>query len=121
MLRSLKTATESYLVDVGFVAGLSTANIILPFPLSPTYKDVIRTAATSVSLKAQLAGGHPAGIFAALAHGITHECGPYQLHSKEGKEAALKSGDPPPRLVLTVDYSQAALTAVLFIEECGSY
>ncbi|BDD57232.1 hypothetical protein MAP00_002617 [Monascus purpureus] len=67
MLRSLKTATESYLVDAGFVAGLSTANIIIPFTLSSTYKDVIRTAATSVYLKAPLSGGPPAGLFAVLA------------------------------------------------------
>ena len=122
MLRSLKTATESYLVDAGFVTGISTANIILPFQLqlNSTYRDAIRAAATSVSLKAPLAGGPSAGYFAAMAHGIEHLCD-LDRYTEEGDEATQEFYYPPAQLVLTVDYNQAALTAILFIEDCGYY
>ena len=56
----------------------------------------------------------PAGKYAARANGIGGQCNydPYDDHP---------TWDDPEQLILTVDYSRAAITAILWFEECTVY
>lgn len=101
MLKALKTATESYLQ-----ASLSTAEVVVPFPVAESYLDALRSACSSLSLQMPMSAQPPAGILAARAHGIGGNC---------------DTADDPAQLILTVDYSRAALTALLVAEECGIF
>ena len=56
----------------------------------------------------------PAGVFAARAHDIGNR------HCRDGVRE-LTPGDDPQQLVLTVEYSQSALTALLVHEDCGVF
>lgn len=102
MLKALKTATESYLQ-----ASLSTAEVVVPFPVAECFLDALRAACSSLSLQMPLSAQPPAGILAARAHGIGGNCN--------------TGDDEPAQLILTVDYSRAALTALLVAEECGIF
>jgi len=102
MLKALKTATESYLQ-----ASLSTAEVVVPFPVAESSLDALRAACSSLSLRMPLSAQPPAGILAARAHGVGGNCD--------------TEDDDPAQLILTVDYSRAALTALLVAEECGIF
>ena len=100
MLKALKIAAESYLET-----SVSTAEVVFPFPISDSYRDtILRSAYSSVSLHPPWFRLAPAGIFAAKAYGIGGNC-----------------EDDPEQLILTVDYSRAALTALLVDEECSVF
>jgi hypothetical protein len=98
MLKALKTATESYLE-----ASISAAEVVVPFPVSDAYLDILRSTCFSLSLQMPMSAQPPAGILAARAHGMVGKC------------------NDPMQLILTVDYTQAALTALMVVEECGIF
>jgi hypothetical protein len=54
MLKALKTATESYLE-----ASISAAEVTVPFPVSGSYLDSLRSACSSLSLHMPLSAQHP--------------------------------------------------------------
>lgn len=112
MLRALKTATESYLETP-----LSAAEVVFPFPFSDSYLDTLRSACSSLSLHMPLSAQPPAGILAARVYDIRGNC-----KTAIGNEALeINQADDPEQLILTVDYSRAALTALLVAEECGIF
>lgn len=106
MLKSLKVATESYLE-----ASVSAAEITVPFPISDTFFDTLRSTAKSISVSIPATPAAPAGRLAALhVYGIgPGECG-YPPDPQD-----------PAQAFLTVEYTRSALTAVLVFEECGVY
>jgi hypothetical protein len=107
MLKALKTATESYLD-----CKLSNVEVIVPFKASEGYLHDLRQAVASVSLQMPLSTQPPTGILAARAYAMDGECDdPYYLQGR----------NDPAQLILTIDYSRAALTALLAHEECHIY
>lgn len=104
MLSALKTASESYLE-----ASLSTVAVITPFRVSDVYLDALHSACSSLFLKRAMSTPPEAGVFAALARGIGGQCD--EDHGKYD----------PEQFVLTIDYSRAALTAIIFKEECNIF
>ena len=112
MLRTLKTATESYLE-----APLSAAEIVFPFPVSSSYLDTLRAACFSLGLHMPMSAQPPAGITAATARRIGGKCN-YIVDDKVSEQ---NQEDDPAQLILTVDYSRAALTTLLVVEECGVF
>lgn len=112
MLKALKTATESYLE-----ASLSTAEVVFPFPVSDSHLDTLRSACSSLSLYMPLSAQPPAGILAARAYNIGGSCKTAIADEALGR----KQVEDPEQLILTVDYSRAALTALLVAEECGVF
>jgi len=112
MLKALKTATESYLE-----ASISAAEVVVPFPVSDAYLDILRSTCFSLSLHMPMSAQPPAGILAARAHGMVGKCN--IVTRDKGSEQG--QADDPMQLILTVDYTQAALTALLVVEECGVF
>ncbi|KAJ5166238.1 uncharacterized protein N7482_005019 [Penicillium canariense] len=106
MLESLKIAIESYLE-----ASVSTAEITVPFPISDTFFDTLRSTAKSESISIPATPAAPAGrLVAQPVYGIgPGECG-YDPHVQD-----------PAQAFLTVEYTRSALTALLVVEECGIY
>ena len=113
MLKALKVATESYLE-----APLSDAEVIVPFPVSESYLVALRAACSSLSLRMPRSAQPPAGILAARAYGIGGKCN-YDVTDEHSSKQY--SGNDPEQLVLTVDYSRAALTVLLLSEQCGVF
>ena len=107
MLNSLKTATESYLGHP-----IATVEIAVPFPISMAWRDLLHQASAALSLNVPTTLSSPAGIYAALAQGTGGSC----YRSTTDGEA-----DDPEQLILTVAYTDAALTALLVDEECGVF
>jgi hypothetical protein len=112
MLKALKTATESYLE-----ASISAAEVVVPFPVSDAYLDILHSTFSSLSLHVPLSAQPPAGILAARAHGMVRKCN--AVIRDKGSDQG--QADDPMQLILTVDYTQAALTALLVVEECGVF
>jgi hypothetical protein len=112
MLKALKTATESYLE-----ASISAAEVVVPFPVSDAYLDILRSTCFSLSLHMPMSAQPPAGILAAHAHGMVGKCN--IVTRDKGSEQG--QADDPMQLILTVDYTQAAFTALLVVEECGVF
>ncbi len=112
MLQALKTATESYLEGP-----LLDAEVVLPFPVADSFWKTLRSACSSISLR-MLRSLQSAGIRAVGAYGLRGRlCNAYVFREQ------LESNQPLPseQLILTVDYSRAALTALLVYEDCGVY
>jgi hypothetical protein len=106
MLKSLKIAVESYLE-----APVPTAEITVPFPISDTFFDTLRSTAKFISMSIPAAPATPAGILVALhVYGI----GP-------GKCGYPPDQQDPAQAFLSVEYTRSALTALLIFEECGVY
>lgn len=104
MLKALKSAAESALET-----HVSAAEYVVPFPITEDYRMAFRSAFSSVFLRMPNSALPPAGILAARAHGL-------------GSKTCLDNpDDDPPQLVLAVEYSRAALTALLLHEECGVF
>jgi hypothetical protein len=99
MLIALKVATESYLEGPVTIADLAA-----PVPLSPLGQQILRSASSLAGLD-RAVGVQMAGKAAARANGIG------------ASEEDHYDGGASPQLILTVDYSRAALTAILWIEE----
>ena len=106
MLNSLKTATESYLGHP-----IATVEIAVPFPISIAWWDLLHQASSTLSLNVPTTQSDPAGIYAALAQGTGGSC----------DLSAMDKADDPEQLILTVAYTNAALTALLVCEECGVF
>ena len=106
MLKALKTATESYLE-----APLSAAEVVMPFPVPDSYLDDLRSAGSSLSLHLHFSAQDPAGILVIHFYDLGRKC---RWHGVE------VDNDLVP-LILTVDYSRAALTALLVTKDCGYY
>ena len=106
MLRALKEATSAYMESPPSIAQISW-----PIRVSQLYLDAALAALSSLSIKADCCK-HPEGIYAAYAYGTDTKC---DFDSWDPEK-----GYPPDQLVLSVDYTRAALT-VLFIDEyCGT-
>lgn len=103
MLLALKTAAESYLG-----VPVPTADLVIPMSISPSGRHILESASSSAGLD-RAAGFPVAGSLAAMANGI----GAYYQHP----ERCRYDDVAPSQLVLTVDYSRAALTAILYLEE----
>jgi hypothetical protein len=104
MLKALKAATESYL-DMP----ISAAEIALPLHVSEPYYEILSDASASIALKLPYLRMEPAGVYAARVYGLN------------GKGDCYYGTPDPEKLVLTVEYSRAALTALLLSEECAFY
>lgn len=112
MLRALKVATESYLESP-----LSDAEVVVPFPVTNSFIDTLRSACSPVSLSMPMSAQPPAGILAARARGIGGQCNAVEdVDPSESNQQ-----DDPEQLILTVDYSRAALTALLVYEDCSVF
>lgn len=97
MLNALKAASEAYLGEP-----IADAEVVIPFTAPAAFYDHLR-----MPLSKQL----PAGILAARAYGVSGKC--------------IDGGDDPrsdpEKLLLTVGYTKADLTAQLVNEMCGGY
>lgn len=109
MLKALKVATESFLE-----APVSDVEVVAPFEASETYLAALRAACSSLSLRMPRWTHPPAGIYAARANGIEGRC---EWDPQNGRPIWIDEE----QLVLTVDYSRAALTVVLWSEFCTIY
>lgn len=109
MLETLKTATESYL---GMVDCLHTTSVSLPKSISPQLLDSFQTAASSLSLSPfePRLSRLPAGIHAARGYGVAAKCRNFPWDECDEE-----------RLMLAIDYSRAALTALLIHEDTPLY
>ena len=101
MLNALKTATESY---VG--SKVTDAEVVFPFYVPRSFLNALQTASTRISLNMPELSHSPAGLLAARANGMDSKCYPHLV---------------PEQYILTMDYSRAALTAMLINEHCGVY
>jgi hypothetical protein len=104
MIKALKVAAESYLE-----APVCTGVIALPFHFTEPYYQVLSKASNVSSLSLQYLRMDPAGIHAAKVYGLSGDCDYYGPHQD------------PEKLILTVEYSRAALTALLIYEHCGVF
>jgi hypothetical protein len=101
VLKALKAATEACLENT-----VSSAEVVVPFPINKGSHEALRSACSAVSIQVPNSAQPAAGILAARAYGIgTKRC----LDTPE---------DDPQQLILTVEYSRAALTALVVFEEC---
>lgn len=105
MLKSLKIASESYLD-----ASVSTAEITVPFPISKTFFDTLRSTAKSISISIPETPASPAGKLAAIH---VYDIGPGNCDYFDPQD--------PAQVFLTVEYTRSALTVLLLYEECGVY
>lgn len=97
ILKALKAASESHIET-----SISSPVIIFSFPVTESYRNAVRQACSELSLLQPMSAADPTGIFAARAQGV------------EGPEDTQQ-------LVLTVDYSHAALTAMLVHEDSSVF
>jgi hypothetical protein len=98
MIKALRIATESFLEDDVLVADLA-----IPFRVTESSRSQLRAACRSLGLQNALPGQPPAGLLAAMINDLDSDCSEH------------------PTLVLAVDYSQAALTAVIMSLDCGVF
>ena len=97
MLEALKAAAESALET-----SISTADVVVPFPTSEGFRDLLLSACSSNSLQVPKLAQTPAGIWAARTYNISGIC-------------SNEPGGPidPPQLVLMIEYTRAALTGLI--------
>ena len=107
MLLALKVATESYLEGP-----IAVADLAVPFSLTQSGEQLLKSASSIAGFKRVL-GTPIAGQAAARANGIG-AC--HYYHEKDHCD-----GEDAPQLLLTVDYSRATLTAMLWLEDTGVY
>lgn len=112
MLKALNTAIESHLEIRS-----STVEVVFPFPVSNSHLDTIRSACASLSFYMPMSAQPPAGVLAARLLGIGEKC--TVAIAKETPEQDQR--EEPAQLILAIDYSRAALTAMLISEECGVF
>ena len=62
----------------------------------------------------------PAGILATRGHNIGNECNSAAAADRVSKQSQMNDHEPA-QLILTVDYSDAALTVLLLVEECNVF
>ena len=107
MLRALKEAASTYMESPPSIAQVSW-----PLRVSQPYLDATISALSSLSVEANCCD-HPEEIYAARAYGTARECDfdPWDPDY----------GYPSDQLVLSVDYTGAALTVMLLDEYCGTF
>lgn len=103
MLKALKVAAESHLE-----APVCTAQTVLPFYFKDPYYQTLIKASASVSLSLPYPRLSPAGVWASEAYGLAGNC------DYDGNGTAEK-------LIVAIEYSRAALTGLLILEECGIF
>ncbi|KAL9619883.1 MAG: hypothetical protein Q9160_005530 [Pyrenula sp. 1 TL-2023] len=111
MVNALKATAEAYLE-----APISAAEVVFPFPTSELGYDAVRSTFSPLSLKMPMSEQPPAGILAARAYGIGNPCNGITV--EQNLKQSQTDGFHPSQLILTVDYSDAALTALLVFEDC---
>jgi hypothetical protein len=109
MLLALKIATESYLEGP-----VAVTDLAVPFPLPESGQQLLSSVSSLAGFENVL-GIQIAGQAAARANGIG------VCHNHHPVEDHCSSQHTTPQLVLTVDYSRAALTAMLWIEESSIF
>ena len=62
----------------------------------------------------------PARILATRGHNIGNECNSAAAADRVSKQSQMNDHEPA-QLILTVDYSDAALTVLLLVEECNVF
>ncbi|KAL8692349.1 MAG: hypothetical protein Q9218_002600 [Villophora microphyllina] len=92
MLQALRTASESYLE-----VPLADAEVVFPFSVSKTFLEMLRSTCKSLGVRLPRSAHLPAALLAV--------------------DAYANCDNNAERLVLTVDYSRAALTALLVYED----
>ena len=107
MLLALKVATESYLEGP-----IAVADLAVPFSLAQSGEQLL-SSASSIAGFERVLGTPIAGQAAARANGIG------ACHYYPEKDHC--NGGDAPQLILTVDYSRAALTAILWLEDAGVF
>jgi hypothetical protein len=100
MLKALKAAAESYLESP-----ISDAEVVAPFPVYEDFRQALRSAFSSISLRMPRSFQSPAGVLAWRACRI-------------GKAPEHCWKDCGEQLILTVEFSRAALTAVVLVDDC---
>jgi hypothetical protein len=108
-LKALKTATESYLET-----SISTTEIVVLFPVTKVYYKTLRSACSAVSLHVPYSALDTAGIFATRAYGVCSK----HFRNSTGEIPLV---DNPQQIILTVEYSRAALTALVVHEDSGVF
>ena len=80
MLKALQTATESYLE-----VSISAAEVVVPFPVSDAYLDILRSTCFSFSLHMPMSAQPPAGMLAARACDMVANCNIVTREKASGK------------------------------------
>ena len=93
ILSDLKTVTESYVK-----IGISTAKIVVPFPITNVYRNTLHSACSAASLRMPNSALDPVSIFAARAHDISN------IQCQDSCEEFITENDPQ-QLVLTIKHS----------------
>ena len=117
MLQALQTATEFYLQT----SPPTTLQIALPFLPSPSQLSSLRKACYSLSLRPLHLSVPPAGIIVVAAFGLGGTCDRDIVKDTPTSEPYEDGRNDPDQLILTVDYSRAAMTAMLVFEGCGVF
>ena len=112
MMSALRIALESYL-EFGFL----TAEVVFPFPITKIIPDALRSVCSFLLLEMPLSVQPPAGVLAARAQGIGGKC----TTTMSDELSDVYQEDDCVQLILTIDYSRAALIALLLVEECGVF
>ena len=108
MIEALRNATEAYL-DVP----LKNTDVVFPFPVSDAYYDAVYSNLSSSRFEEAMWRQPPAGLRASFAYGWdTGACYSSRLRSRVGDHVTKTYMQ-----LLTIDYSRAALTALL-VELC---
>ena len=103
---ALKVSTEAYLTTT-----ISTADVAIPYSFSALHRQALKAAHNTIGLEYAFHKQMNAGYGACLPYKIS-EC----VIGEHCNEYAAK-----PQLVLIVDYSRAALTLMMYIEETGVF
>lgn len=106
MFFALKVSIESYLG-----VAVDTVDVAVPYRVSDYHRALMNSASHVVGVRHALHTQVLAGQVASRANGIG-EC---------TQENPCNYNDRKPQVVLTVDYSRAALTMVLYVEERGVF
>ena len=119
MLRALKASAESYLETS---APLCAVEIVFPFPITASLLSALRSAIHSLSLSVPLSVTPPAGLLTAQWKGLGEARDDYYFNTANriAHERDIPDEDEA-QLILTVDYTDAALTALLIFEECNIF
>lgn len=113
MLRALKVATELYLEGP-----LLDPEVVVSFSVINFFFDAFRSVCFSLSLSMFMFAQPSAGVLAARANGIGGQC----INGVEIVDFPNSNQQQDPeQLILTVDYSRAAMTALLVVEECSVF
>ena len=106
MIQSLRTATESHLEG----SRISVADLAIPVQATGNTRNQLKSTCQALGLSNNLPSQPSAGVLAAMANDVGGTC-----PNTPGAHM------DPAQLVLTLDYSRAALTMSVWAEECAVY